>query len=491
MSPGSSDPVYAAFYRGKDLVPGLYTFSSPDCPLKTASRIGSLEFPASEWASVGLGGSGTCFLLNRGQKSGLYKYDGVSDPVRISGSYSFSNWHGIGFCNGVYYGLYHGTAMNGAGLYIFMDAADPEGTAVQLCKNRVFSSNVWTDVAFDGERYLFVRTGAAGGDPGIYQYDPDSNEFSKISGSETYTDWQGLGVFDADIAPLKNKKAYVLLFGGQSNALGWGYRQYLLDTGNPLAYPQPDIDMLHGLSLYVPKDTLVPLQSGTANVVVKPQPNHYPDLTNAPISRFSSELSFARRVRDQISIPDVRLGIVKYALGGTSLYDMADWRPDGTADRSADGARYQIFQRTVWKCIAAMKNKYPYYSVEIIGMGWMQGESDAIEGHGEEYEDNLTRFIADVRATFGVADMPFVLSKLSTNQLEGAPEKERIQWPIVTAAQTAVAAADPNVVATDTEGPGYAVSVGYSEGRYHYTTPALLQIGEDLANALMSIRKVN
>lgn len=27
VSSGSSDPVYAAFYRGKDLAPGLYTFS--------------------------------------------------------------------------------------------------------------------------------------------------------------------------------------------------------------------------------------------------------------------------------------------------------------------------------------------------------------------------------------------------------------------------------------------------------------------------------
>jgi hypothetical protein len=243
--------------------------------------------------------------------------------------------------------------------------------------------------------------------------------------------------------------------------------------------------MFHRLNLYVPKDTLVPLQSGTGNVVVKPLPNHYPDLTAAPISRFASELTFARSVRDQLSLPDMRLGIVKCAMGGTSLYE--DWLPDGTADRSADGPSYQNFQKTVWKGLAAMKNKYPCHSVEILGMGWVQGESDAIEGHGEEYEANLTRFIADVRATFGVTNMPFVLSKLSTNQLEGAPKKERIQWPMVIAAQTAVAAADPCVAATDTEGAGYAVSAGYAEGRYHYTTPALLQIGEDLANALISI----
>ena len=88
-----------------------------------------------------------------------------------------------------------------------------------------------------------------------------------------------------------------------------------------------------------------------------------------------------------------------------------------------------------------MKNKYPTHEVEVLGMGWTQGESDAIEGHGAEYEENLIRLIADVRATFGT-NLTFVLSKLSTHQLEGAPANERAQWPIVMAAQDAVAAAD-------------------------------------------------
>jgi hypothetical protein len=487
---GSAAPVYAGYYRGSAMDEGLYQFTDLTDPLGTATRIGSWSFPDLTWEGVGFDGK-QYYVFNRGMSSGgpgLFQYDGDTTLTQISGSYSFANWHGIGACNGVYYGLYSGSRMNGPGLYIFMDATDPENTAVQLCRSQTFSSNAWKDVAFDGERYFFVRTDS-GGDAGIYEYNPDVDTFIKASGLETYADWQGLAVYNADIAPLRNRKAYVLLFAGQSNALGWGYRQYLLDTGNPLAYPQADIDLMYSITgqLYFPKETLVPLQSGTGNTVVKPLPNQYPDLTEAPISRFASELSFARRVRDQISVPHVRLGIVKYAIGGTSLYDIADWRPDGTADRSADGIRYQEFQKTAWKFIAAMKNKYPYHSVEVLGMAWVQGESDAIEGRGEEYEDNLTRLIADVRATFGVADLPFVLSKLSTNQLEGAPQNELDQWPIVIQAQTAVADADPYVVATDTEGANYAVSVGFSENRYHYITSALLQIGEDLADALISI----
>jgi len=490
--PDLHDPVYVGYYRGMAMDEGIYTFSDPTQPLATASRIGTWPFPSPIWQGIGFDGT-DYFVFNRGTSfggPGLHRYDGETGLPLISGSHGFSDWHGIGYCNGVYYGLYSGSGLNGPGLYIFMDPTDPESTAVQVCKNQAFPSNVWTDIAFDGERYLFVRTDADGGTAGIYQYNPDTDGFGLISGSETYADWEGLGVYDADIVPQANQKAYVLLFGGQSNALGWGYRQYLLDTGDPLAMPQADIDMFHGLNLYVPKDTLVPLQSGTGNTVVKPLPNHYPALTTAPISRFASELTFARTTLDLILEPDARLGVVKYAMGGTSLYDPADWRPDGTADRAADGLQYRRFQETAWKGIAAMKNKYPYHSVEILGMGWVQGESDAIEGHADEYGEHLERLVIDVRATFGDG-LPFVLSMLSTNQLEGAPQNEIDQWPILMAAQQAVAAADPKVAATETAGTNYAVSVGLSEGRYHYTTPALLRIGTDLANALVPISGVN
>ena len=484
-----NDPVYVGYYRGAGMDEGLYAFTDPEQPLATASRIGTLAFFATDWQEVGFDGH-RYFMIDHATGSGLYQYDGGTNTILLSGSYGFSSWHGIGQCNGVFYGIYDGSALDGSGLYMFMDPTDPESTALHLCKNQSFPSNVWKDVAFDGERYLFVRTDADGGTPGLYQYNPGTDSFLLISGSETYADWEGLGVFDADIVPQAGQKAYVLLFGGQSNALGWGYRQYLLDTGDPLASPQADIDLFHGLSLSVPKDTLLPLQSGTGNTVVKPLPNHYPALTTAPISRFASELSFARTTRDLILDPNARLGIIKYAIGGTSLYDPADWRPDGTADRAADGTQYRRFQETAWKGIAAMKNKYPRYSVEILGMGWVQGESDAIEGHADEYEANLMRLVADVRATFGDG-LPFVLSMLSTNQLEGAPQNEIDQWPIVMAAQQAVATADPKVAATETAGTNYAVSVGLSEGRYHYTTPSLLRIGRDLAEALVTISGVN
>jgi len=292
----------------------------------------------------------------------------------------------------------------------------------------------------------------------------------------------------ADPALASKKKVYVLLFGGQSNALGWGYQQYLEDTGDPLRLPQADVEMFYEFpgEGYLPEDTLLPLQSGNSNPNVKPLPNHYPALTNAPISRFGPELSFARTVRDRITAPDTKVVVIKFAMGGSTLWKTNDWLPDGTTNSATDGHLYRIFQACAWRGIAAVKKKYPEYSVEVLGMGWVQGESDALDGKGAEYQKHLTDFIADVRATFGT-NLTFVLSKISPNQVEGSSDKKRIQqWELVRTAQAAVAVAVPRVMATETTGPAYAVSKGFSEGQFHYTTPALLQIGRDLGNALVA-----
>ena len=293
---------------------------------------------------------------------------------------------------------------------------------------------------------------------------------------------------EAYAAPAAKKKVYVLLFGGQSNALGWGYQQYLEDTGNPLRLPQSDVEMFYefpGNGL-LPEDTLLPLQSGNSNPNVKPLPNHYPALTNAPISRFGPELSFARTVRDRITAPDTKVAVIKFAMGGSSLWKPDCWLADGTTNSAADGKLYRIFQTCAWRGIEALRKKYPDYSVEVLGMGWVQGESDALDGKGAEYQKHLTDFITDVRATFGT-NLTFVLSKISPNQIAGTADTNRMgQWPLVRAAQDAVAAAMPKVVATETSGTNYAVSTGLAEGQFHYTTPALLQIGRDLGNALIT-----
>lgn len=278
------------------------------------------------------------------------------------------------------------------------------------------------------------------------------------------------------------RKVYVLLLGGQSNAVGWGYHQYLLDEKHPLSEPQLDILLFHELdgNGYLPDYTLLPLQSGSALSEVKPLPNLYPELTVAPINRFGPELSLGRTVRDRIRDKDSKFVIIKWARGGTNLYEQ--WKADGTENTASDGIFYKNFQNTVHKGMQAIKVKYPDYETKIIGMAWVQGESDAIGNQGTKYEENLNRFINDVRVTFG--NIPFVLNKIAPQQIEDTYEQYSQQWELVRKAQDKVASSMENVYVTETIGEKYPVAKGYTELQYHYLSSGLLQIGKDLGNAL-------
>ena len=493
----AAEPVYAGFHKNTSggLERGLYKFTNLTNAAGSAVLISASPFPEANWQKLGYDGSKYyTFIRNDSVQKGcgLYEFNGDKPFLLISINsddgvmYPFSNWHGITCCNLMFYGLYGGTNMSGPGLYRFTDPAYPENTAERLFPSQSFPSSIWTDVAFDGHRFLLVRTGADGGTPGIYLYDPNADSFSLLSETETYADWNGFDVYlepepELPPVPLRNKKMYVILFGGQSNAYGWGYHQYLYDTNDPLAVPQNDVLMFSARGLPHLVNVLTNLQCGAGISNVKSgTPQQYPGLSETEaIDHFGPELSFGRTVRDLIRIPNSKVAVIKYAQSGSNIYE--DWKPDGTADSTGDGFHYRNFQTTVKNGIAALQSQYPDYAIEIIGMGWVQGESDAVDGYSGQYQENLTKFIQDIRATFGM-NIVFALSKLSMNQRPG-----HAGWPVVRAAQDAVAAALPQVIATETDGASYPTAEGFAEGNLHYMSEALLQIGRDLGNAVFSV----
>ena len=496
----AAEPVYVGYYRGPTttnssgtvITNGLFTFTNITDAAGSATHIGTAPFNSNYQKLAFDGTIYLTFMRNAGllKGLGLYEYSGSGMAFTLissnadSGVYTFTNWHGLGYCNPNYYGLYNGSGMSGPGLYRFTDPTDPENTAVRLFAPQTFPSNIWNEVDFDGTRWLFVRP-VTSGSPGIYQYDPLADSFTLISGAETYTNWNGLGVYAEPPPPpvstnvaILHKKVYVVLFGGQSNAAGWGYRQYLLDTGNPLADPQSDVEMFSGVGLPEVIGVLTNLQSGTGMGSIRTNGTfQYPTQITPPINRFASELSMARTVRDLIHIPNSKVVVIKYAASASSLYE--DWRPDGTTNSTTDGIQYRSFQATVKSGLAAIQSRYPDYEIEVLGMGWVQGESDALEGQATNYLANLTNFVADVRATFG-SNIVFALSKLSPNQ--GAT----VNWETVQAAQQAADDADSKVVATSTTGINYLTADGFTEGKLHYLSSALLQIGRDLGTAIVT-----
>jgi hypothetical protein len=107
----------------------------------------------------------------------------------------------------------------------------------------------------------------------------------------------------------------------------------------------------------------------------------------------------------------------------------------------------------------------------------VQGESDANSTDANNYENNLSAFIADVRATYGDG-LPFVLSRLSSGQTN----LNSTYLATIRSAQTTVADADPLTEWVDTDG------FGLSGDNLHFDATGQQQLGNATAGALLSPR---
>jgi hypothetical protein len=124
---------------------------------------------------------------------------------------------------------------------------------------------------------------------------------------------------------------------------------------------------------------------------------------NLPEFRFGPEIGFAHEMAK--AWPDENIGIIKFAIGGTSLLA---WKPDWSkedADRVRQGRLGSLYKRLMEKVKQAKAER----DIEIVGFLWLQGGGDMKNVDvAKEYLDNLKSLVAAVRKDTGVADLPFL-----------------------------------------------------------------------------------
>lgn len=186
--------------------------------------------------------------------------------------------------------------------------------------------------------------------------------------------------------------------------------------------------------------------------------NHWKPLS-AKGSKFGPELSFGHSMSQAFPECDIRL--VKYAASGTALYN--DWAP-------TSGEQYLAFMDTVRAALGALRSNNVDF--EIAGMLWLQGESDAQEKQGAEYQKNLIAFIEHMRTEFETPEMRFIIARVRDFYGKGE------QAEMVRDAQEYVADHDENIEWFDTDDCGSLVKGG------HYESNGLIQIGKRFAEKL-------
>ncbi len=149
--------------------------------------------------------------------------------------------------------------------------------------------------------------------------------------------------------------------------------------------------------------------------------------------RFGPELAFGRAMRK--AFPDDAIYLIKTASGGTSMHK--HWNVES-------GTMRKRFLETAQAALKNLDKERVKY--EIDGMLWMQGESDAAQGKGAEYEESLKKFIKDMRREFKEREMPFIMG-----QILPTFDKPEGNGPLVRAAQATVAKELKKVAVFDTD----------------------------------------
>ncbi|MDD5328346.1 MAG: sialate O-acetylesterase [Phycisphaerae bacterium] len=232
----------------------------------------------------------------------------------------------------------------------------------------------------------------------------------------------------------------VFLLAGQSNMVGWCSNS---DLPLELQQPRPDIQIYWGgVWTY-----LRPGLGGNS-------------------SCFGPEITFCRDIVD--AQPDEDIIFIKYAVSGTSLW--YDWRP-------ISGVQYINFMNAVNNALLSISEP------EIVGMIWMQGESDAWESqstleHAQEYQQNLANFIQYVRTDLAVPDLPFVIGRISQSPV----------WTwgdIVRQAQANGSQTIANTALVDTD------DLPLKTDNIHYTTGGTVTLGTRFAEGINTLALPN
>ena len=233
------------------------------------------------------------------------------------------------------------------------------------------------------------------------------------------------------------------IVAGQSNAMG----ECSLNSGLPtsLQSPQENVNTYYN-------GNWQPLQPGMG-------------VTTA---NFGPEVTFGRDLAT--ALPNEHVGLIKYAVGSTDLQN--DWRAGSTAATS--GPQYIALLQTIHNAIAALGSGP---APEIVGVAWMQGESDAIEGSGPQYETNLTNFITQLRSDLNQPTLKFGIGEILSCWNSVSPNGNGAT--LVRQAEADVGLTISNVTTFDTDD----LTTGPDFG--HYNTAGEMALGDRFAATMV------
>ncbi|MDO6737038.1 sialate O-acetylesterase [Wenyingzhuangia sp. 2_MG-2023] len=187
--------------------------------------------------------------------------------------------------------------------------------------------------------------------------------------------------------------------------------------------------------------------------------------------------------------PNEQFLLIKTAVGGTSLYGA--WNPNWTqekaniAERGAERKSLHLYRTHLihfQKELNRLKSEGQPY--KIIGMVWMQGESDTNkEITASNYQKNLENLITGYRKEVSLPNLPVVIG-----QVNPLPRKFKQGPGLVRKAMTNIADYDKNIVVVKTSTDPLWKDYPKHTDNLHYNTEGQKRLGIAFGKALIDLQ---
>jgi Carbohydrate esterase, sialic acid-specific acetylesterase len=136
-----------------------------------------------------------------------------------------------------------------------------------------------------------------------------------------------------------------------------------------------------------------------------------------PLSSFGPELTFARRVKQQVRGP---IAIIKSAVGGTTV--AFDWNPD------APEKGQKLYPRTlrlIRDSLQELENRGVHYRLE--GVMWHQGENDMLDRRlYKQHAAGMTKLISQLRKDLQAPELKWYIAEVSEKGIWGMDHRSNL-----------------------------------------------------------------
>lgn len=302
----------------------------------------------------------------------------------------------------------------------------------------------------------------------------------------------------AEEAQLKDIDVY--LIAGQSNGVGYtavDSESEQAEIAKDERYRKGFDDVKYYGYVECNKDTTLPANIALRSVKLGKGADSQGKTRETKYETFGPELGMAKYFADN-GIANTNYGIIKYAAGGTAIYDeftsnmgsqYGNWMSPslvakyGKGSATLTGLCYANFLTTVRQGLKAYKDNG--YNPVIKGLAWMQGESESQSANNSKrYAELLSTMIADMRKDLteisgqNLSELLTVVAKIPSKYKDVVSSAAYVD--VVRAQMDAVAENDADVITIDND---FVTLPGTDN--HHYNVPDMLQVGHNFAEAFI------